>query len=304
MKILLTGGAGFIGTHISKLLLDQGHQVLIYDNLSRSNTNFLDQRSLFLKGDLSDEKMLKKILKGIDWVIHLAQFIDVEESVREPDLYLNNNVLDTLRLLESMKKAGVKKIVFSSSACVYGDPQKLPLTENVPVAPANPYGACKVAVEALLSSYHKQYNFDIVILRYFNPYGPMENHLPETHAIPNFIKSALAKKPIPLYWKGRQIRDFIYIEDLASSHIAPLNLSGFHIFNIGTENGMRVIDVLRSIEKIVGYKLEIKDLGERPGDVPANFASSAKFKKATGWKPRYSLKEGLTKTIEWFKLNS
>ncbi len=301
MKILIAGGAGFIGTHIAKLLLDQGHEVLIFDNLSKSDTKYLNPKALFIKGDISDCNFLEKCLKNIDWVIHLAQFLDVEESVREPELYFRNNVLGTLNLLECMKKAGVKKIIFSSSACVYGDLKKLPLLENAILAPANPYGACKVAVEALLSAYYKQYGFDVVILRYFNPYGPMENHIPETHAIPKFIRAALDKKPLPLYWKGTQIRDFIYIEDLASAHIAPLKLSGFHIFNIGTEKGIKVSDIVNKLSDILEYKLEIEDLGERQGDVMANFASSAKFKKATGWKPKYTLKEGLAKTVEWFK---
>lgn len=304
MKILITGGAGFIGTHISRLLLDQGHQVLIFDNLSRSDTKYLNSKALFIKGDIKDSALLEKCLKDIDWVIHLAQFLDVEESVREPLLYFQNNVLGTLNLLQSMKKAGARKIVFSSSACVYGNPKKQPLTENAQLAPANPYGVCKVAVEALLSSFYQQYGFDVIILRYFNPYGPMENHLPETHAIPKFIKAALAKKAVPLYWQGKQVRDFIYIEDLARAHIDVFKLTGYQIFNIGTEKGMKVIDVVKTISNILGYKLEVEDLGERAGDVPANYASSAKFKKVTGWKPKYTLREGLTKTVEWFKLNS
>lgn len=304
MKILITGGAGFIGTHISKLLLDQGHQVLIYDNLSRSNTNFLDKRTLFLRGDLSDEKLLQKALKGIDCVIHLAAFLDVEESVREPLLYAQNNILGLIYLLEAMRTQGVKKIIFSSSCVVYGFPKKLPLLESAPFNAANPYGASKIACEAFLQSYHAQFSFEVVALRYFNPYGTMENHLPEVHAIPKMIKAALNKEPFTLYWKGLQVRDFIYVEDLASAHVAALNLKGYQVFNIGTEKGVKVIEVVKTLEKILGYKIETLDLGERPGDVPANFASSAKFKKATGWKPKYTLKMGLTKTVEWFREKS
>ncbi|MBI4036769.1 UDP-glucose 4-epimerase GalE [Candidatus Daviesbacteria bacterium] len=304
MKILIAGGAGFIGNHISKLLLDQGHEVLIFDNLSRSDTKYLSPKALFIKGDINDNNLLEKCLKGIDWVIHLAQFLDVEESVQAPQLYLQNNVLGTFNLLECMKKAGVGKIVFSSSACVYGNPRKLPLLENVVLAPANPYGACKVAVEALLSSFHSQQGFDVVILRYFNPFGPMENHIPETHVIPKFIKAALLKKPMPLYWKGKQVRDFIYIEDLARAHTDVFELKGYQVFNIGTEKGVKIADIVKILSDILGYKLEVDDLGQRAGDVMANYASSAKFKKATGWKPRYTLKEGLAKTIDWFKENS
>ncbi len=304
MNILITGGAGFIGSHISRLLLDRGQKVALYDNLTKSTTTFIDKRALYINGSLHDKKLLIKSLKGVDAVIHMASFIEVGESVKEPEKFTENNILGSVTLLEAMREANVKKIIFSSSACVYGTPTKLPITEAAPISSANPYGASKIAVEQMCQAYNYLYSFDTIILRYFNPYGPQEAHLPETHAIPNFILAALKKQPIPLYWKGEQVRDFIYVEDLAEAHIAPLNLSGYNVFNVGTESGTKIIDVVNTISDILGYKMEITDLGERPGDVPANYASSEKLRKATGWKPKVPLREGLEKTVAWFKSNN
>lgn len=301
MKILITGGAGFIGSHISRLLLDAGHQVLIYDNLSKSRRESVDSRASFIKGDVLDQNLLQKSLEGVDAVYHLASLIEVSESVKFPVKFAENNVLGSLSILEAMREAQVKKILFSSSATVYGEAKTLPTAEGAPLSAANPYAASKIAVEAFMEAYHKLYGFDVVILRYFNPYGPGEDHQPETHAIPNFIKAALNKKPIPLFWKGEQIRDFIYIEDLASAHIAPLNLSGFNIFNVGAERGVKVKDVVNMISDILGYSLEVEDLGERAGDVSANYASSKLFKEKTGWQAKVSLEEGLRRTVAWFK---
>lgn len=301
MKILVTGGAGFIGSHVSRLLLKVGHQVVVLDNLKTGHKTAVPKGAKLVVGDISDPQKTKLALKGTDAVIHLAGLIVVPESVKYPGKYFQNNVLGTVNLLESMKDTGVKKIIFSSSACVYGAAKKLPITEDAPLAPDNPYGATKASIEAFIQSYHAIYGFDATILRYFNPYGPGELHEPETHAIPNFIKATLTKNPMPLYWKGQQIRDFIYIEDLARAHIDVLKLSGFNIFNLGTETGIQVKDVVREIFKIVGYKVPINDLGARPGDVHASYASSKKLQKAIGWQAKTSLTEGLTRTIEYYK---
>lgn len=301
MKVLLTGGAGFIGSHVSKLLLDAKNEVVILDNLSRGKKETVDFRARLIIGDIADPKKSHEALKGIDAVIHMAGLIVVPESVKDPILYAKNNVTGTVSFLESMRKVGVKKIIFSSSACVYGTPDKLPITEDAPVSPDNPYGATKAAVETYLQTYNAVYGFDSIILRYFNPYGPGEMHEPETHAIPNFIKCALAKKPIPLYWGGEQIRDFIYIEDLAQAHIDVLNLSGHQIFNIGTEKGVKVKEVLGTIFKILGYEVPINNLGKRPGDVQANYASSKKLHDTVGWTAKVALEEGLKKTIDYYK---
>ena len=301
MRILVTGGAGFIGSHVVKILLGKGYEVVVLDNLSSSKKDSIDRRAQLIIGDIKDPTQSRKALKGADAVIHMAGLIIVPESVKDPVKYCENNVVGTVSFLESMRAENVKKIIFSSSACVYGNPAKLPIKEDAPVNPDNPYGASKASIEAFLQSFHSVFGFDVVILRYFNPYGPGEMHDPETHAIPNFIKATLAKKPIPLYWQGEQVRDFIYIEDLAQAHVDVLPLSGYEIFNIGCEKGVKVKDVVDEIFKIAGYEVPINDLGKRAGDVPANFASSEKLKKAVGWKARVGLNEGLAKTIEFFR---
>lgn len=301
MHILVTGGAGFIGSNVTRMLADLGHQVVVLDNLANGHKDTIDSRAKLIVGDIADTQKTKEALKGVDAVIHMAGLIIVPESVKYPEKYFQNNVLGTVSLLESMKDTGVKKIIFSSSACVYGAAEKLPITEEAPLHPDNPYGATKASVEAFIQSYHASYGFDGIILRYFNPYGPGELHDPETHAIPNFIKATLAKKPIPFYWKGEQIRDFIYIEDLARAHIDVLKLSGFNIFNLGMEKGVKIKDLIEMIFKIVGYKVPIADLGKRSGDVHASYASSKKLAKAVGWRAKIDLPSGLRRTIDYYQ---
>lgn len=301
MKILVTGGAGFIGSYVTRLLAHSGHSVNILDNLKSGLRDAIPDAAKLVVGDINDPQKCAQALEGVDSVIHLAGLIIVPESVKDPIKYCENNLIGTVNLLESMRKANVKKIIFSSSACVYGTPEILPIKEDAPLHPDNPYGASKASIEAFLQSYHAVFDFDTTILRYFNPYGPGELHNPETHAIPNFIKAIIAKKPIPLYWEGEQIRDFIYIEDLAQVHVDVLSLSGFQIFNIGTERGIKVKDVIDEIFKIVGYKVPIDNLGQRAGDVAANYASSQKLKKAVAWRAKVSLAEGLKRTIDYYK---
>lgn len=302
MKILVTGGAGFIGSHVCKLLLEGGNSVTVVDNLSTGHREDIDEKAVFYQIDLADQKKLEEILSGHDAVIHMASFIEVGESVKKPVEFAENNIVGTVKLLEAMKNTGVKKIIFSSSACVYGVPQKLPITEDDPLGEQeNPYGITKISMEQFCKLYHNLHGFDVSILRYFNPYGPRELHQPETHAIPNFIKAALSKKPIPLYWKGEQIRDFIYIDDLAQAHLLALPLTGLHIYNVGTEEGAKVIDVVNQIFKLLGYEVPVKDLGERKGDVPSLVASSEKIRKELRWAANFNLREGLQKTIEFYK---
>lgn len=302
MKILVTGGAGFIGSHVNKLLLDQGHEVTVIDNLSHGHPESIDKRAVFIQADLNDQTRLEKILPGHDGVIHMASLIEVSESVKKPVEFAENNILGTVKLLEAMRITGVKKIIFSSSACVYGTPQKTPITEDDQLGQQeNPYGLTKVAMEQFCILYQNLYDFDVTILRYFNPYGPGEMHKPETHAIPNLIKAALEKRPIPLYWKGEQVRDFIYIDDLAIAHILPLSEKGLHIYNIGTQTGSKVIDVVKKIFNILGYEVPIDDKGARKGDVPILVASAQKIKNELGWKAQVDLEEGLSKTIDFYR---
>jgi UDP-glucose 4-epimerase len=235
-------------------------------------------------------------------VIHLAGSLEVAVSVKQPVEFAVNNIVNSVKLLESMRRAEVGKIVFSSSATVYGIPKRVPLREDDPVGmQANPYGATKVSVETFLGVYHQLYGFDCVALRYFNPYGPNELCEPETHAVPNIIRAVLERRPVPLYWKGETVRDYIYVEDLARAHIQPLKVSGYEVFNVGTEVGTKVIDVVEKVFDIVGYRVPLDDLGERPGDVPASYASSERLRQQLGWQPQVGLDEGLRRTVDHYR---
>ena len=300
MKVLVTGGAGFIGSWVTRTLLSEGHEVTIVDNLSKGFRELVPEGARFIEGDLRDERLVDW-LQGHDAVIHMAAFIEVARSVQEPVAFAENNIVNGVRLLEAIHRAGVGKIVFSSSATVYGDPQRLPIQEEDPLgAQNNPYGATKVSIETFVRTFHELYGMDALILRYFNPFGPNELHDPETHATPNFIKAVIAKEKIPLYWGGEQVRDYFYVEDLARAHTAVLPLSGHQVFNVGSDTGHKTIDVLRTIMDIAGYEVPVEDLGQRPGDVAANYASSQKLRTATGWTAQVPLRDGLAQTYNWF----
>jgi UDP-glucose 4-epimerase len=302
MRVFVTGGAGFLGSHVCTALLAAGHDVTVLDNLSTGHREALPEGVAFIEGDVGDEAQVPGWLQGHDVVIHLAALVPVTPSVSRPVAYAQNNVVNTVRLLEAMRASGVRRIVFSSSATVYGTPEKLPITEEDPVrSQSNPYGATKVAAEAFMAVYHNLHGFDVTILRYFNPYGPNELCEPETHAVPNIVRAALEDRPIPVYWQGVQIRDFIYVEDLARAHVAVLPLEGMNVFNVGTGTGVSINEVLDAIRGILNRPLRIDDLGERPGDVAAYYASPAKLTAATGWRSEVGLVEGLRRTVEYYQ---
>jgi UDP-glucose 4-epimerase len=302
MKILVTGGAGFIGSHVAKQLIKKNHEVVVYDNLSRGFRTLVHPKASFVRGSLSEKDRLIKALNKVDAVIHMAAFIIVPESVEKPSLYWENNVVGTKILLEAMNKAKVRKIIFSSSATVYGNPDKLPLTEEAPIKKAaNPYGQTKIEMERLIKEASERTGMSAIILRYFNPYGPNELHKPETHAVPNFVKAALNREPIPVFWKGEQIRDFIYVEDLAAAHVLPLSKKGFHVYNVGTGEGTRVVDIVRIISEVSGVRTSIKDLGERAGDVASSYTATKKIESELSWKSKTSLEAGLKKTFDFYR---
>jgi UDP-glucose 4-epimerase len=302
VRIFVTGGAGFIGNHTTRVLLGRGHQVTVYDNLSSGRRDLVPAGAAFVKGDLREEKKLASAIAGHDAVVHLAAFIAVGVSVQKPVEFAENNIVNTIRLLEAMKDANVRRIVFSSSATVYGVPRRLPLREDDPVGvQSNPYGATKVSAEAFVAVYNQLYGFDATLLRYFNPYGPNELCDPETHLIPNVITAGLSRKPIPIYWNGEQVRDFIYVEDLARAHAEVLTLQGLNYFNVGSEHGIKVKEVVQAVTDILGYTVPIQDLGERPGDVMANYASSQRLREATAWRQTVGLEEGLRRTVEHYR---
>jgi UDP-glucose 4-epimerase len=301
MRVVLTGGAGFIGSHTSRSLLAAGHEVTVIDNLSNGRRELVPEGARLIEGDIADER-LAGWLEGHDAVIHMAAFVPVPLSIGNAVGYAENNVVNTVRLLEAMRTAGVNRIVFSSSATVYGTPSRLPIQEDDPVQmQSNPYGATKVAAEGFIAVYNRLHGMDATILRYFNPFGPNELCDPETHLVPIVVKAVLNDAPIPVYWGGEQVRDFIYVGDLAAAHTAVVTLSGFHIFNVGSETGTRVIDLINAVGLIVGRAPKIDDRGERKGDVHAYYATSARLREATGWQAKVSLEDGLRKTVDYFR---
>ncbi len=301
MKILVTGGAGFIGTSITRLLCDLGHEVRVLDNLSEGYGETVDKRAELVVGDLENRVVIGKSLEGIETVIHMAASIEVNESVKDPVKYFENNVRNGLNVLEEMRAHGVKKIIFSSTAAVYADGVLTPILETADKLPTNPYGVTKLMFENLLFTYHKCYGLDVTILRYFNVYGPWQKKHPESHVVPNFMKAVLTGEKVPLYWKGECVRDFVFVEDIASAHVAPLTQTGFHIYNIGTESGTKVIDLLSTVASVAGKDYQIDDLGPRVGDQMVTIADVTKIKNELGWSAKITLEEGLKKTVSWYK---
>jgi UDP-glucose 4-epimerase len=302
MRVFVTGGAGFIGSHVCRVLLQAGHDVTVFDNLSTGLRKLVPGDAVFVEGDLSQQDDVERALAGHEVVVHLAALVPVPVSVERPVEFAQNNVVNTVRLLEAMRRTGTRRIVFSSSATVYGEPRKLPLEEDDPVGlQTNPYGASKVAAEAFVAVYQRLHGIDATILRYFNPYGPNELCEPETHLIPNVIRAGLAARPIPVYWHGEQVRDFIYVEDLARAHETVLGLTGLNYFNVGSEKGVKVKDVLEGVSAILGHPLLVDDMGERAGDVAAIYASSERLRAATGWRAQVGLEEGLRRTVAYYK---
>lgn len=305
MKILVTGGAGFIGSVTVKMLKNSGHEVFVYDNLSKGHKKSIPEVVIFIEGDISDKEKLKKVLKDyeIEAVIHFAAYIEAGESVYRPSKYFKNNVINSLILLEAMNDAGVKKIVFSSSAAVYGNPKKIPIEEDSELSPTSPYGETKLLVEELLMEFVNKYGFFAVALRYFNAAGALEDsgedHFPETHIIPNFIKAALEERDIFIFGDGSHGRDYIHVNDLARAHLLAVlwlvkeqssRKNGFfEPFNLGTGKMHSNIEVTEKIIDLVSKKLEKVNksrmvfLDSRPGDPQDLLASSEKAKKYLNW---------------------
>lgn len=302
-KILVTGGAGFIGSNTVRLLCDLGMEVTVFDNLSFGYKNFVDKRAKFIEGDLLDKKAINKALRGIDKVFHFAAISIIKLSIDDPEHCFKTNINGLINLLEGMRKNNVRYLVNSSSASVYGNPKVIPATEDSEKEPLQPYGASKLAAEAILSSYFHSYGINSTSLRYFNAYGPYDEQQPVTRAVPTWIKAILKHQPIPLYWKGDQLRDYVYVKDIADAHLAVMDLKGFNQYNIGSGKGILVKDLLEKIINKIGIRTEIIDKGERPGDPKILVADISKISKVVGWKPSFDLDKGLDITIEYFRKN-
>lgn len=300
-RILITGGAGFIGSHVTELFCNEGYDVVVIDDLRFGYKRFLDTRARFVRASLADRKAVTQALRGVDAVMHLAGSSIISTSYSHPEAYFENNLINGLVLLEAMKKQGVRKIVYSSTSSVYGDQHTFPIPETAPLAPMHPYGASKLAFEHALTAYYHAWGIESVTLRYYNAYGPRDEQKPATRAIPMWIAAVLDGKPIPWYWQGRQIRDYVYVSDIAQAHADVLPLKGIHTFNIGSGVGVPMKHVFKALEKAVGKKLNTVDLGERQGDPMKSFADISHIQKMVGWVPRVSLPDGLAKTYEYYK---
>jgi UDP-glucose-4-epimerase GalE len=299
-KILVTGGAGYIGSITSHHLVKRGFEVLVADDLSRGHRHNVPANILHVVR-LQDTDALAKLLEGVDAVVHFAAYISVGESTREPELYFANNVGGSLSLFETMARAKVKRLVFSSTAAVYGDPPRSPIPEDSPFAPVSPYGESKAMVERVLADLDRYRGLRSVVLRYFNACGAEpeanlgEQHEPETHLIPLLFRAAQTGEPIQIFGDdyptpdGTCIRDYIHVGDLASAHMAALDhlIAGgaSSQFNVGTGNGNTVLETLRAVEEISGRKVPYQIAPRRDGDSPSLVANSQKLQQTLGWQP-------------------
>lgn len=305
MRVLVVGGAGFIGSHMVKMLGTYNHQVVTYDNLS---SGFRDAVLYggFVKGDVADSNQLDDVLKtGFDAVMHFASFIQVGESVRLPAKYYRNNVANTLMLLEAMVRHGISNFIFSSTAAVFGEPEYHPIDEAHPRRPINPYGMSKSMVEDILPDFDRAHGLKSVCLRYFNaagadPSGLLgERHVPETHLIPLLLQVAAGRRPyIEIYGRdyptpdGTCIRDYVHVEDLCAAHLRALErlLSGApsDSFNLGNGDGFSVHAVMEAAVRVTGKSIAYKDGARRAGDPARLVADSSRARNVLGWVPRYA----------------
>ena len=313
MKILVVGGAGYIGSVCAELLLDEGHTVSIFDNLSEGHRAAIDPRAQFVEGDLQDRQLIETTLSKHrpDAVMHFAANALVGESMQNPSKYFRNNVANGLNLLDAMVAAGIRKIIFSSTCAIFGPPEKLPIDETTPKQPINPYGESKLAFEKILRWYDQIHGVKFVVLRYFNAAGASakfgEDHRVETHLIPNVLKVALGEKEsVEIFGTdyetpdGTCIRDYIHIIDLAQAHILALGASQSDFYNLGTGGGASVREVIDSCRKVTGRKIDVVEKPRRPGDPPRLIASSGKIKRELGWKPQFqSLDAILESAWKW-----
>lgn len=319
-KILVTGGAGYIGSFMIRALFEKGHEVFIADDLERGQKESIDKRATFIQGSLLDKQFVSALFSKnlFEAVIHFAGFISMGESMENPDLYFENNVFGSLNLLEEMRKKPVNKFIFSSTAGVYGNPVKIPIPEDHPKNPTNPYGESKLMVEKILHWYRECFGLNFVALRYFNASGASldgsigEKHNPETHLIPNAIKAAITNSELTLYGDnyntpdGTCIRDYIHVIDLVEAHVLALSKldreEGEFYYNVGTGIGHSNKQIIDMVKKITGIDLKVKIEDKRPGDANELIADVAKIKAELGFNPKYSDLETIIKTAyEWHK---
>jgi UDP-glucose 4-epimerase len=319
MNILLTGGAGYIGSHLVRALTAAGHSCIVYDNLSKGHAESLTEGDLIV-ADVADGEAMRVALRenAIDAVIHLAAFIEAGESVRKPEKYFRNNTIIGLTLLEAMRDTGVKKLVFSSTAAVYGVPKTVPILEESELSPINPYGASKLCVEYMLRAYAEAYGLGAVSLRYFNvagahPEGDIgEAHAPETHLIPLVLQAALGKRPnISVFGDdydtpdGTCVRDYIHVCDLSDAHVlavAAAEAGKVKVYNLGNGEGFSVLEVIQTCRQVTGQPIPSVLAARRPGDPDRLVAGSQRAMDELAWQPKYPyLKEIVSHAWAWHK---
>lgn len=319
MKVLVTGGAGYVGSHAVRLLMLAGHDVWVYDNLSRGHREAVPPGRLIV-GDLADHSALVEALQSreIEAVMHFAAFMEVGESVRDPNRYYQNNLAGTLTLLQAMLTADVKRIVFSSTAAVYGQPEQSPIPEDAPIRPINPYGFTKAAIEQALSDYAAAYGIGYAALRYFNACGASpdgdlgEDHVPESHLIPLVLKTALGQREEMQIFgddfdtpDGTCVRDYVHVDDLGSAHVNALDRiqpgQGI-VANLGIGRGFSVQEVIETCREVTGSKIPCRVVARRAGDPASLIADSTKAQQLLDWEPQYIDLADIIKTAwRWHK---
>jgi len=316
MNVLVTGGAGYIGSVCTEELLNAGHQVTVYDNLTEGHRSAVDPRAKFIFARPELEGDILNAVKSTapDAILHFAAFALVGESMTNPKKYFHNNFVNALKLADAAVECGVKKFVFSSTCATYGPPDRVPMTEDLPQRPINPYGESKLMFEKALIWYHQIYGLEFIAFRYFNAAGASEkygeHHRIETHLIPNVLAVALGKKAqVEIYGTdyptpdGTCIRDYIHIKDLAQAHILGLAPGKTGFFNLGNGDGYSVRQVIEMCEKVTGKKIPAVEKPRRPGDPPRLVAAANKAISELGWRPQYPKIEDIVKTAWSWHVN-
>jgi len=316
MNILVTGGAGYIGGTVARVLMDGGHSVTIYDNLCHSKRSALPLQASFVEGDLADRTLLERTLNAgrFDAVMHFAALIEAGESMQKPEVYFRNNTAGSLTLLEAMTATRTRRLVFSSTAACYGEPEKTPITEDAKLQPTNAYGESKLLVEQMLRWFNQIHGLRYASLRYFNVAGAIEgygeSHEPESHLIPLVLDVALGRRGnIKIFGTdypthdGTCIRDYIHVKDLTDAHLLALGALEQHdrlIYNIGNGQGFTVREVIESVRRVTGAPIPVEEQPRRPGDPAVLVASSEKIKRELAWSPKFADLDRIVATAwEW-----
>jgi UDP-glucose 4-epimerase len=312
----VTGGAGYIGGTVTRLLLERGHSVVVYDNLCHAQRSMVPAGATFVEGDVADSKRLDEVFAGASFtgVMHFAALIEAGESMRQPEVYFRNNTAATLSLLESMVRNNLYKLVFSSTAAVYGEPVRTPIAEDAALLPTNAYGESKLLVEQMLAWIHRVHGLHYASLRYFNVAGAIpgrgEAHEPESHLIPLILDVAIGRRDrIKIFGQdyptpdGTAVRDYIHVQDLAEAHLLAfqaLDERDRMIYNLGNGQGFTVRQVVESARRVTGHPIPVEELPRRAGDPAVLIASSARIETELGWKPKYTQLDDIVRSAwEW-----